>query len=322
MRRSTDWPRLGRSDEAIRLESMWNAGLGIANLLCAYNVVSFLRNPGPHDFAAWPVAGSDARADSTDADDTQQLKRRIAELENQIALLHNEVAIQRRLISGSARRVTRHRQSLAMLGGVARSLAVDLRNQVTAVASSVEELANAETPQALETALGAIRQSSTRATAYAERLASEALDLVPVPSDPSQYASAARSLLGRVLVLDREPVVRQFVSRALRQSGYDVLEAPDIQTAKHIGSAAESLTAFVSEASQGEGLMSLVRGLRQRHREMRVLWLAETLTGRTIDSDAMGRHEVAFLPKPFGVGDLVGTLRQLLGRAESIEQSG
>ena len=122
--------------------------------------------------------------------------------------------------------------------------------------------------------------------------------------------------LGRVLLVDDEPLVREVVSRTLRDAGYVVLEASNGFDAIKIAGepTARAIGLLITDVE-----MPLMRGdelarkVRLIHPDLKVIFV----TGYGEDSVAGGRTNQAetIIEKPFAPSVLVSRIRDLLDGA-------
>lgn len=119
---------------------------------------------------------------------------------------------------------------------------------------------------------------------------------------------------GTLLLVEDEDAVRAFSARALRNKGYEVLEANSGETALEILAKQESpidllVTDVVMPRLDGP---SLVKEVRQSRPDLKVIFIsgyAEDSFRKRLDEDT-GIH---FLPKPFSLKQLAGKVKEVLG---------
>ncbi|MFQ5774567.1 MAG: PAS domain S-box protein [Kiloniellaceae bacterium] len=120
--------------------------------------------------------------------------------------------------------------------------------------------------------------------------------------------------MGTVLLVEDEDAVRSFGARALRNKGYDVIEARSGESALEIleerGRSIDLLiTDVVMPRVDGP---TLVRQVRETHPDMKVIFIS----GYTEDSfrkklgEDIGIH---FLPKPFSLKQLAAKVKEVMG---------
>jgi len=119
---------------------------------------------------------------------------------------------------------------------------------------------------------------------------------------------------GTLLLVEDEDAVRAFSARALRNKGYNVLEANSGETALEILGKQEApidllVTDVVMPRLDGP---SLVKEVRQSRPDLKVIFIsgyAEDSFRKRLDEDT-GIH---FLPKPFSLKQLAGKVKEVLG---------
>jgi CheY-like chemotaxis protein len=120
----------------------------------------------------------------------------------------------------------------------------------------------------------------------------------------------------RILVVDDDPAVREVAARILRRLGYDVTEAGEARAALSMLAAADVLpdlllSDVVMPGMNGRELSEKVRAL---YPEIRILFMS-AYTADEVILRGIQVAEVDFLPKPFTLESLAGTVREVLGRA-------
>ena len=132
-------------------------------------------------------------------------------------------------------------------------------------------------------------------------------------------AEKARDLTGAatVLLVEDEDAVRAFSARALRQKGYEVLEAESGEAALELlaDNPIELLiTDVVMPKLDGP---TLVKRLRGDHPEMKVIFIsgyAEEDFRQSLGQDAA----IHFLPKPFSLVQLAGKVKEVIGEQQAV----
>ncbi len=121
-----------------------------------------------------------------------------------------------------------------------------------------------------------------------------------------------------VLLVDDETALRAFVRRVLQSQGYVVLEAVDGTEALRLGEQHPGPIDLLVADVEMPGLSGrhVAEHLGPLRAGMRVLYLSGHAR-----ADAVGTGKVpegaALLEKPFGVGDLVNTVRRMLAAGET-----
>lgn len=138
--------------------------------------------------------------------------------------------------------------------------------------------------------------------------------LTPSPTeseDPSLSSPSAT-----VLLLEREPLIREISRDMLERQGFRVCTAGDTSEAERIARSPQDFDVLITDwAIDGEGSKTLVQLLRETRPGLRVLYLAgysDTLP----DSGSLPLRS-AILPKPFSGESLGRKIRHLLERSLS-----
>ena len=126
---------------------------------------------------------------------------------------------------------------------------------------------------------------------------------------------ASRDLTGKgtILLVEDEDAVRTFAARALRNKGYTVLEANSGESAlKLVDSVTEPVDLLISDVVMPnmDG-PTLVKNVRERRPTLKIIFIsgyAEDAFRKTME----GPGEIAFLPKPFSLGQLAGKVKEVL----------
>jgi two-component system cell cycle sensor histidine kinase/response regulator CckA len=133
--------------------------------------------------------------------------------------------------------------------------------------------------------------------------------------DNGDAAAAARDLtgIGTILLVEDEDAVRLFGARALRNKGYEVLEARSGEEALEIMSSQDRpvdllITDVVMPRMDGP---TLIREVRERWPRMKVIFIsgyAEDAFRKRLDETG-ATH---FLPKPFSLKQLAGKVKEVM----------
>ena len=114
-----------------------------------------------------------------------------------------------------------------------------------------------------------------------------------------------------VLVVDDEPLMREFLADILRHSGYEVLEASGAREAQELTRRSGHITLLLTDFSMpGINGLELARWFQSKYPDTKVLiatgalWELANLIGE--------KERMAILPKPFDVGQLSRMLRLVL----------
>jgi two-component system cell cycle sensor histidine kinase/response regulator CckA len=150
---------------------------------------------------------------------------------------------------------------------------------------------------------------------YLPRYVADAAAPAEAPAEEPERSSVARDVTGQetVLLVEDEDAVRSFAARALRMRGYTVLDASSGEAGlevvrNHEGAIDLLITDVVMPNMDGP---TLVRAARQLRPDMRIIFMSGYA------EDAFRRNEekaedLHFLPKPFGLKQLVAKVREVL----------
>ena len=138
---------------------------------------------------------------------------------------------------------------------------------------------------------------------------------------PQTIAAAKKQLTatdltgtGRVLLVEDEPDVRHFATRALRRQGYQVIEAADGLEALELMTANEGqIDIVVSDVVMPEmDGPALFKELRKRNPSIKVIFVS----GYPNEAfrETMGSDDFAFLPKPFSLPQLAAKVKEELAK--------
>ncbi|MEM7222869.1 MAG: PAS domain S-box protein [Pseudomonadota bacterium] len=120
--------------------------------------------------------------------------------------------------------------------------------------------------------------------------------------------------IGTLMLVEDEDAVRAFSARALRNKGYQVLEAHSGEAALELLRGEEEpidllITDVVMPKIDGPTLVREVRGERPKLKVIFISGYAEDAFRKRLDQDA-GIH---FLPKPFTLKQLAGKVKEVMG---------
>jgi two-component system cell cycle sensor histidine kinase/response regulator CckA len=118
---------------------------------------------------------------------------------------------------------------------------------------------------------------------------------------------------GTVMLVEDEDPVRIFGARALRNKGYNVIEARSGEAALELmGETAEKIDLIITDVvmprMDGPGL---VREVRETHPNMKVIFISgytEDSFRQRLDSDS----NIHFLPKPFSLKQLATKVKEVI----------
>jgi two-component system, response regulator PdtaR len=115
-----------------------------------------------------------------------------------------------------------------------------------------------------------------------------------------------------VLVVEDEPLLRNFVSSVLGQAGFDVIDASSGDEALKLVRARHDVRAVVS----GVSMPGAINGIELAHRIRKVRSRVGIvlISGRTVPTGGELPYGVLFLSKPVRAVTLLRLLRQVLDR--------
>jgi two-component system response regulator RegA len=133
----------------------------------------------------------------------------------------------------------------------------------------------------------------------------------PVPSDSPRITPASQALL---LLIEHTPAMRARLQHALIASGFDVAVAMDTAAALAAAESKELPYAVVEVQFRSRGRLDLVRTLRKRHPQMRIVVITDHDSFATVIL-ALRAGADDYLPMPVSESDLVDAL---LGRKPAL----
>jgi signal transduction histidine kinase len=143
------------------------------------------------------------------------------------------------------------------------------------------------------------------ATAVAERETARQIAALP------RLAAGGRG--GRVLVVEDDDLVRDFVVLTLRGLGYDVLEAGDGDAAWEIIAAADRIDLLCTDIMMPGSMngFDLARRARQRRPDLRLVYMSG-YPDKALESAKPANGNVPYLAKPFRANDLVAGIKRAM----------
>jgi two-component system cell cycle sensor histidine kinase/response regulator CckA len=144
------------------------------------------------------------------------------------------------------------------------------------------------------------------------RESEQAAEASAVP-DPRERASSDLTGSGTILLVEDEDAVRVFSARALRNKGYQVMEARSGEAALELLSDTEvRVDLLVSDVvmPQMDG-PTLIRKIRPLRPHLKVIFISGYTEDRFRQHLEGGEH-VDFLPKPFSLKQLAGKVKEVL----------
>jgi DNA-binding response OmpR family regulator len=122
--------------------------------------------------------------------------------------------------------------------------------------------------------------------------------------------SVAAARVARILLVDDDDEMRNFLRRALGIHGYPVV---DQSSAAQVVATldAEAFDAVILDKEMpGVNGLDLLRALRDRHPELPVIFVT-AFGGPRLGEEVLRMGAARYLEKPFRVGDLLEALRQV-----------
>ncbi len=139
----------------------------------------------------------------------------------------------------------------------------------------------------------------------------------PVAALPADVRERAADLtgMGTILLVEDEDAVRTFGARALRNKGYQVMEARSAEAALDLlqGAGGPQVDLIVTDVvmPQKDG-PTLIREVRQFRPDVKVIFISGYAEERFRDSLGEGAV-VEFLPKPFSLKQLASKVKEVMG---------
>jgi CheY-like chemotaxis protein len=166
---------------------------------------------------------------------------------------------------------------------------------------------------------GAIRQAGGTARIRSEPGRGTVVELLlkrtepaVVPDGPQERESAIRRGQGRVLVIDDDPDVRQFLSDALQSFGFEVSVAEDGAGGLSMVSAPDIEAVLVDFAMPGMSGAEVARQIKLSRPELPILFVTGYADTDALESVADG--EALVLRKPFSTAKLQATVSAMMRR--------
>ncbi len=152
---------------------------------------------------------------------------------------------------------------------------------------------------------------------YFKRVAAEKADDI-APEMHAESASADLTGQATILLVEDETPVRIFAARALRNKGYEVLEADSGETALEVfAKHADKIDLIISDVMMPgmngpNMLLQLEKNYAERMKHVQVVFISGYAEDAFADSFGPER-EFHFLPKPFTLKQLAGKVKDVLG---------
>jgi DNA-binding response OmpR family regulator len=116
-----------------------------------------------------------------------------------------------------------------------------------------------------------------------------------------------------LLVVDHDPGTRRLLREFLDEAGFSTEEAADVETALARLAAKAPAAIVLHDGLSGQQGLELVTLLRAEHPALPVVFIA-SLAGPEARARASRLCGAAWLDKPFGLPQLVATVRRAVGR--------
>ena len=132
------------------------------------------------------------------------------------------------------------------------------------------------------------------------------------PAQLSPSASLQQKKIGqkKILLVEDEPTIREFAARALRSHGFEVLTAPSAEEA--LATPIEQLDVLVSDVvMSGMDGVELAEHLLNQHKNLQVVLISGYAEDAFRDPEAKLAERIRFLPKPFGLQELILTVQDV-----------
>lgn len=136
------------------------------------------------------------------------------------------------------------------------------------------------------------------------------------PAEPPEARDRSRSDLtgsGIIMLVEDEDAVRVFSARALRNKGYQVLEAKNGEAAmSQLGADGARVDLLITDVvmPQMDG-PTLARKVREARPDMKVIFISGYAEDR-FKGDLDGPHAAHFLPKPFSLKQLASKVKEVI----------
>jgi two-component system cell cycle sensor histidine kinase/response regulator CckA len=158
--------------------------------------------------------------------------------------------------------------------------------------------------------------SGTRFTIYLPRFEQTEAVAAAVPAPTESDPPARRDLtgVGTVLLVEDEDAVRLFGSRALKNQGYNVIEARSAETALEALRVTPQVDVLVTDVVMpGMDGATLARLVRQERPAIQVI-LMSGYSEDVAPEKVAGEDDMFFLPKPFSLKQLASLVKEAMQR--------
>jgi len=143
----------------------------------------------------------------------------------------------------------------------------------------------------------------------------EAIANLPPPVSEAPAADRDLTGAGIVLIVEDEDAVRLFGARALRNQGYQVLEARSAESALEVLAVTKVIDVLVTDVVMpGMDGASLARLVRKARPHLQVILMSGYSEDVAPAEVAAGEDGMYFLPKPFSLKQLAGMVKEAMQR--------
>jgi signal transduction histidine kinase/ActR/RegA family two-component response regulator len=173
----------------------------------------------------------------------------------------------------------------------------------------------------LSTAYGIVRQSGGHMTVYSEPGHGAAFNVylpqtaVQPAQAPPRQLTQPRGGTEHVLLVEDEQIVREVVTEMLERQGYKVTSSGDPQDALALCAAGSTYDLLITDVVMPKlNGHQLAQALTKHLPDLKVIFVSG-YTSTTVVERGVPDVNVAFLQKPFAIGDLAAKVRQTLDQA-------
>jgi DNA-binding NtrC family response regulator len=136
--------------------------------------------------------------------------------------------------------------------------------------------------------------------------------------DPEDFADRSKKFTGagarRVLVVDKDSLIRWAIGESLRAAGYAVIEGTNLTSAiRSLGAENGIALVFLESCPPDASDMQVWAELRRRWPRLPVVLMSDQEAGELRDGSKS--NAITILSKPFDMGELESVAEQALGRA-------
>jgi len=149
------------------------------------------------------------------------------------------------------------------------------------------------------------------------------LEFPCVETEPHTEEGRTPRFRGTALLVEGEPLLRTLLRQYLEDLGLGVLEAADVEWARHLSDSHDGhLDVLITDVFfAGTSGPKLAKSLRETHPEMRTLYISAHPRGALVETETVPL-DAPMLEKPFGKAALAAVLETLSPQVESISLGG